>query len=131
MILSADAASERPLAGRRILLVEDEMILALDLSDIVESFGCKVVVASRVGSALSALLDGVFDAAMLDLNLAGDMVYPVADELDRLGVPYIFTTGYGADGIDRRYLTHDVLPKPYTTRDVQAALLRLPLGRVG
>jgi len=129
MNLSADATLVRPLEGRRLLLVEDEMILAMDLSDIVESFGCNVVVASRVVSAKSALLDGVFDAGVLDLNLAGEMAYPVADELDRRGVPYIFTTGYGADGIDAGYLSHAVLSKPYTTRDVLAALLKLPLGR--
>jgi CheY-like chemotaxis protein len=129
MILSADATTERPLAGRKLLLVEDEMILALDLSDIVEGFGCTVVVVSRVNNALAVLLDTTFDAAILDLNLAGEMAYPIADELDRLGVPFFFTTGYGTDGVDPNYQAHAVLAKPYTQRDVLAALLRLPLVR--
>jgi len=129
MIVSADATSDLPLSGRRLLLVEDEMILALDLSDIVEGFGCTVVVASRVSNALAVLQDTTFDAAILDLNLAGDMAYPIADELDRLGVPFIFTTGYGTEGVDANYQAHSVLSKPYTQREVLAALLRLPMVR--
>ena len=113
-----------PLAGRHILIVEDEMILALDLSDMVRGFGCTSAMAARIAKAVPLIATQAFDVGILDLNLAGEPVYPVADELDRRGIPFIIATGYGADGVLPAYRNHPILAKPYSPRDVEAALLR-------
>ncbi len=112
------------LAGRHILIVEDEMILALDLSDMVRTFGCTSTMVARIGKAVPLIATQAFDVGILDLNLAGEPVYPVADELRRRGIPFIIATGYGADGVLPAYRNHPILAKPYTPRDVEAALLR-------
>jgi CheY-like chemotaxis protein len=112
----------RPLVGCHILIVEDEMILALDLSDIVGSFGCTCVVAGRIGKALQLIETQVFDAGILDLNLAGEPVYPVADALGRREIPYVIATGYGAEGVLPAYRSQPILAKPYTRHDVETAL---------
>lgn len=117
------------LVGQRVLLVEDEMILALDLHDIVESFGCIPTNVSRISKALQLISAQAFDVAILDLNLAGEKVYPVADELGRRGIPFIFTTGYGEEGVLGPYRHNIILAKPYTRLEVQAALLKV-LGAI-
>ncbi|NOT40010.1 MAG: response regulator [Alphaproteobacteria bacterium] len=111
-----------PLNGRHILIVEDEMILALDLSDIIASFGCTSAVAGRIGKALPLIEAQAFDVAILDLNLAGEPVYPVADDLGRRGIPYVIATGYGAEGVLPSYRKHPILAKPYSRLEVEAAL---------
>lgn len=112
------------LTGRHLLILEDEMILALDLSDIVQSFGCTSVIAARVGKAVQLLATQKVDVAILDLNVAGEPSYPVADELRRRAVPFIFATGYGADGVLPDYRHHPILAKPYSRREVETALLQ-------
>jgi CheY-like chemotaxis protein len=114
--------SALPFAGRHILIVEDEMILALDLGDMVKDFGCTSAMVSRVGKAVPLIAAQSFDVAILDLNLAGEPVYPVADELIRRGIPFVFATGYGADGVLPAYRKHPILAKPYSRREVEAAL---------
>lgn len=116
--------SASPLAGRHILIVEDEMILALDLEEMMKEFGCTAAVVSRIGKAVPLIAAQTFDAAILDLNLAGEPSFPVADELIRRGIPFVFATGYGPDGVLPAYRSHPVLAKPYSRRDVEAALLR-------
>ena len=116
--------SASPLAGRHILIVEDEMILALDLEDIIKDFGCTSAMVSRVGRAIPLIATQAFGAAILDLNLAGEQVYPVADELIRRSIPFVFATGYGVDGVDPAYRSHPVLAKPYSRHQVEAALLQ-------
>ncbi len=100
------------------------MILALDLGDIVRDFGCTSAMVSRIGKAIHLIAAQAFDAAILDLNLAGEPVYPVADELIRRGIPFVFATGYGVDGVLPAYRNHPILAKPYSRREVEAALLR-------
>lgn len=114
-----------PLAGRQILIVEDEMILALDLSDMVGAFGCTSAMAARIEKALALIEAHTFDAAILDMNLGGEQVYPVADQLDRRGIPYVIATGYGAEGVFVAYRNHPILAKPYSRRDVEAALIEV------
>jgi CheY-like chemotaxis protein len=120
------------LAGRHVLIVEDEMIVALDLSDVIERLGCTSAVAGRVGKAVELAVSQRYDVAILDLNLAGEPVYPVADELRRRETPFVIASGYGADGIKAAYRDGPLLTKPYSTREVEAALLRaLGLEKVG
>lgn len=118
------------LSGKHVLIVEDEMIVALDLSDVVERLGCTYVLSGRVGKAVELVASQRFDLAILDLNLAGEAVYPVADELRKRETPFVIASGYGADGIEAAYRDGPLLGKPYSSREVEAALLRA-LGAAG
>jgi CheY-like chemotaxis protein len=108
----------------RVLVVEDEALIALQLEDMLVELGCAVIgPASRVGRALE-LLDGEpVEAAVLDLNIAGELVYPVADELRSRGLPYIFVTGYGTSGLSEPYRSRPILEKPFARRELLRAML--------
>lgn len=116
-----------PLRGRHVLIVEDEMIVALDLSDTVARLGCTAAVVGRLGKALLAAATQRFDVAILDLNLAGEAVYPVADALRERETPFVIASGYAADGIEAAYRDGPRLGKPYSPREVETALM-LALG---
>ena len=116
-------ASIRPIAARRVLIVEDEALVALVLADQLTDMGISVVgPCSSVAAAKSAALANELDAAILDVNLGGELVYPVADLLAAKGVPFIFVTGYGHESIDRRFAHNPILEKP-VEREVLEALL--------
>jgi two-component SAPR family response regulator len=103
------------LEGRCFLIVEDEYLIAADLSDTIESLGAKVLgpVAS-VEAALDLIEEHGrrMDGAVLDVNVRDKRVYPVADALMSLGVPFIFTTGYDAVAIPSRYADVPRCEKP-------------------
>jgi CheY-like chemotaxis protein len=119
-----DGTETLTLKGLRVLVVEDEALVALQLEDMLSDFGCAIIgPASRVAQAL-ALLDGeLVDAAVLDLNVAGELVYPVADALADRGLPYIFATGYGALGLSEPYRRRPVLQKPFLPSELRKAML--------
>ena len=79
--------------------------------------------ASRVRQAHQLLDEQPVEAAVLDLNIAGELVYPVADELKKRGLPYIFATGYGASGVAEPYRSQFVLQKPFSRRELLNAML--------
>ena len=84
------------LYGRRVLVVEDEMIVAWLLEDMLADFGCTIVgPAARIDQALAMIKAEALDAAVLDVNLNGQQSYPLADALVTRGVPFVFSTGYG------------------------------------
>jgi CheY-like chemotaxis protein len=114
------------ISGLRVLLVEDEALIAMMAEDMLDAMGCtNVTVASNVTEALAALENGaLFDVAMLDVNLNGERSMPVADRARARGVPYVFTTGYGADGVDAAHADAPVLAKPYVLADLEATLAR-------
>lgn len=100
------------LSGRRILLVEDEAVIAMLLEDMLIALGCEVVgVAARLDEALCLIRSESFDAAVLDVNLGGQPSYPAADALVALGVPFAFSTGY--DRVKNGYTGLPRLQKPY------------------
>jgi CheY-like chemotaxis protein len=119
------------LSGRRILLVEDEMCVAMLLEDMLVDLGCEVVgVAHRVAKALAMIAaDRSFDMAVLDVNLAGEQSYPVADMLAAHGMPFVFSTGYSQQGISSRYDGVPIVQKPYLRSDVERALSEALAGR--
>ena len=119
--VSQTGAIEAPF-GQRILIVEDELIVALDLSDIVEAFGCIPVIVTRVAPAIVLVEEEDFDVAILDINIHGEAVYPVADELTRQNIPYIFATGFSIRNVADGYRQFPILAKPYSPRHVVAAL---------
>ena len=116
----------KALAGKRVLVVEDEAVIAFALEDVLANLGCEVVgPAVRLMQALELAETATLDAAILDVNINQGRSYSVADELNKRGVPYVFATGYGAEGIDQRYASTLVLTKPYKQEDVHAALVGL------
>ena len=110
----------------RILIVEDEMLVAMNIEDMLLELGHEVAgLASRLGPALALAGESRFDAAMLDVNLDGEPSFPVADLLARRGIPFLFATGYGRQGIDGRYRDFPMLQKPFRTVELGAALAGL------
>jgi DNA-binding response OmpR family regulator len=98
---------------RRVLLVEDEACLAMMLQDLLEDAGYEVIKAARVPAALRMAQAEAIDAAILDVNVAGTEVFPVADELRERGVPFMFASGYGERGLPGEYRDFPILQKPY------------------
>ena len=97
----------------RVLLVEDEALVAMMVQDSLTEFGFQVIgPVSTASEALAAARDKLFDAAVLDINLGDDLVYTVAEILVKRGVPFVFVTGYDADSIDARFSGVPILQKP-------------------
>jgi CheY-like chemotaxis protein len=101
------------LEGRRVLLVEDESLVAMLAEDMLLDFGCEVVVAMRLDKALEYARAEAFDLAVLDVNLGDARSYPVADLLFERCTPFLFATGYGRQGLEEAYQAVPVLQKPY------------------
>lgn len=118
------------LAGRRILMVEDEPIVAMALEDMLEALGCVVVgPAARLAEGLDLAESETFDAAILDINLGSATSLPIADVLRLRDLPFGFASGYGAppEGYDEAPL----IEKPYREEDVKAVLEVLLEGERG
>ena len=119
-----EAPEAMRLKGLRVLVVEDEALVALQLEDMLSELGCRVVgPASRVGQGLDLLTTETVDAAVLDLNVAGELVYPVAKSLADQGHPFIFVTGYGASGVAADYRDRQILQKPILLGQLRKAML--------
>jgi two-component sensor histidine kinase/DNA-binding response OmpR family regulator len=115
------AAARRVMPGNRLLLVEDEALTGMMMSDMLTDLGFDVIGPfGRVADAMAAVGREEFQAAVLDVNLDGEMVYPVADAVLARGVPFVFVTGYGAEGIDRRFAQVPVLQKPIERQMLQS-----------
>jgi len=113
------------LAGLRLLLVEDEAMVAMLVEDMLTDLGCVVVdVAGTVSRGVALASDGTLslDGAILDVNLGGEKVYPVAEALTARNVPFVFSTGYGIAGISEAFSHVPVLSKPYDIRVLGQAL---------
>ena len=116
------------LSGRRVLVVEDEILVLMVLEDMLADVGCEsITVAATVDQALALIGTQVFDAALLDLNLNGTASYPLAEALDARGVPFFFSTGYSVEGIKEGYRDRLVLKKPFELKDLVEVLTRLSL----
>ena len=110
--------------GNRLLLVEDEALTGMMMSDMLTELGFDVIGPfGRLADAMAAVGREDFQAAILDVNLDGEMVYPVADAVLARGVPFVFVTGYGAEGIDRRFAQVPVLQKPIERQMLQNVFL--------
>ena len=109
--------------SRRILIVEDEMLIALNLEDMLVQLGHTVVaMATRIPEAMKLAAESDIDLAILDLNLFGLSSFPVADVLRGRGIPFMFATGYGTNGLTESYRNEIVLEKPYGVRELQNAV---------
>lgn len=108
--------------GRRILLVEDEPLVAMMMSQMIGDLGATVVGPfGTVAEAIAAGAEGL-DAAVLDINVGGELVYPLAERLARSGTPMVFLTGYDAKSVDARFIKADVLTKPIDEVDLANCL---------
>lgn len=112
-------------SGYRILIVEDEMIIAFGLVDMVLALDASSAVASRAAKALALVAAEPFDAAIVDMNLAGEPADAVLDALSVRNIPFIITTGYSAQAIAPKFQGLPMLEKPYTPEQIEAALLRV------
>ncbi len=109
-------------AGLRFLLVEDEALIALTTTDMLEGLGAaEVRVASTVADACAALDSAPFDLAVIDVKLGAENGLVVAEAARAAGVPHLFTTGYGSASLSEDR-SAPVLAKPYTLADLAAAI---------
>ncbi|MFN3525585.1 MAG: response regulator [Paracoccus sp. (in: a-proteobacteria)] len=115
--------------ARRILIVEDEPLLALHLEDMLSELGHTVVgQAGRIPAGLQLAQSGDFDFAILDVNVAGTKSFPIADILHKRGIPFAFATGYGADGLSETYRDFPILQKPYAQYDLERVIAQVCSG---
>lgn len=114
------------LAGRQVLVVEDEMLVLMGTEGILLDLGCTTVMAAgSVEAALTIIAEERIDAVLLDLNLGGDISYPVADALRAKDIPFAFTTGYGDAVLRPVDLSHPLLTKPYSVTELVETLRAL------
>jgi CheY-like chemotaxis protein len=110
----------------RVLVIEDESLIAMLLEDLLPEMGYAVdATVASVSDALALLEQRRVDLAVVDVNLGGEPSFPVADKLQAMGIPFLFTTGYGQLGLPAPYKDLPVLQKPFRKKDLQAALQAL------
>jgi PAS domain S-box-containing protein len=114
-------------SGWRVLLVEDEALVAMMIQECLSESGHSVIgPVSRAADALQAAKEVEYDAAILDINLGDGMAYPVADIVAARGVPFVFVTGYEADTIDDRFSHIPILQKPIERQALQGLFVSTP-----
>jgi CheY-like chemotaxis protein len=118
--------NEQPLTGCRVLIVEDEWFLADDLRVALKSLGANVIaLIGDLNEAFDLLAHGGFDIAVIDINLRGHAAFRIADQLQRRGIPFVFSTGYGPETIPERFADVIRWEKPFEPRMVASDLVRL------
>jgi CheY-like chemotaxis protein len=118
-----DSPLASSLQGRRVLIVEDELMIRMLLEDMLSDFGCVLAAeAGTIESALVAVREAQFDVAVLDVNVEGALITPVAAALAARGVPFVFATGYGARGLPEGFTDRPVVQKPFETVALEKAL---------
>ena len=118
--------ADLPKAQPRVLVVEDEYLIRMLLEDMLGDLGYAVAAAvGSIAEAQQVAANGEFSAAVLDVNLDGLEIYPVADILAGRGLPFVFVTGYGERNLPERYRDRPALQKPFQAEQLQAALAGL------
>lgn len=111
---------------RRVLVVEDEMLIGMLLEDMLVDLGHEVAaVVPRLKEAMAAVDRETFDLAILDVHLHGESAFPVAEALIGKGVPFVFATGYGERGLPENFRGRPVLQKPFAKDDLERVLKTL------
>jgi CheY-like chemotaxis protein len=111
------------LTGLRVLLVEDQMIVAMEIESLLHGFGCAVVgPVATLEPALQLAREAALDAAVLDVNLDGETVGPVAEALQARGIPVVLSTGYGAATLPEDLRGLPLLEKPFTRTELETLM---------
>jgi CheY-like chemotaxis protein len=114
------------LSGSRILVVEDEYLVAALIQDVLENAGCTVHgPVPRLAEAIEVAEKEACDAAVLDINLSGQHVFAVAEILERRRIPYVFVTGYGLEALPPRHHGYPAIRKPFRNEDLLNAIAGL------
>jgi CheY-like chemotaxis protein len=120
---------KNPPEGKRVLVVEDELMIRMLLQDMLADLGHTVAAeAGRIEEALALAKQGEFDVAILDVNLNGEPISPVADILIARGVPFVFATGYGQRGVPEPYRETPTLQKPFQVDALGEAIAAVTAG---
>jgi two-component SAPR family response regulator len=116
--------------GIRVFVVEDEALVAMNLEMILEDLGCVIVGPAMRFDRAEEMVNGELpaDAAILDVNVGGREVFPLASQLTERGMPIVFATGYDHSGIPSEWHDRPMLQKPYTSDDVARALQQALAG---
>jgi DNA-binding response OmpR family regulator len=121
--MAVEAAS---LAGKRVLIVEDEPLVAFLIEEYLADAGCEPVGPfDSVAKALKSVRSETFDLAILDINLGGEKSYPIADALIQQGTPFLFLSGYGDTGLPPGHSGVKICSKPFRGEDLTAMLASL------
>jgi PAS domain S-box-containing protein len=127
----ADQQSKSP-SGHDVLLVEDEALVGLMIADFLREIGYSVIGPfTKIQDGLQVANTARLAAAVLDVNIGGEEIYPVAESLMRRNIPFVFVTGYGADGIDERFSGVPVLQKPVDREQLLRVLATRTQGTAG
>lgn len=121
--------TKRKLSGCRILVVEDDYFVADTVGDVLKDIGCEVLGPfSSIEETMQKIGDELPDAAVLDVNLSGRTVYPLAQALLQRNIPVLFVTGYDRSNIHRKFQSVPRLAKPVDANQLQQAVSRLVLN---
>jgi CheY-like chemotaxis protein len=124
-VTADSSAGPITVAGNRVMIVEDEALVAMALRESLDGLGFSVLGPfNRISEAMIALRNNRIDAAVLDVNLGGELIYPLADVLAADHVPFVFITGYGAEEIEPRYARVPVLQKPIEVDALKSVFVR-------
>ena len=117
------------LAGCRVLVVEDDMMIAVIIEEALQNLGCVVVgPVGKLDAALRLANDEVLDAAILDVTIRGGETFPVAERLQARGVPFALASGYGDWALPDAYQNQPRLTKPFTVQDLETRVPALTSG---
>ena len=115
--------SENGSVARRVLIVEDDVMIRMLIEDMLGDLGFAVAAeASKVHEALAAVNSTAFDVAILDVNLSGETTGPVAEALAARGTPFVFATGYGEHGLPDQFRDRPLLKKPFQIESLKRML---------
>ena len=116
-------AEEKYPDGKRVLVVEDELMIRMLLQDMLADLGHTLAgEAGRIEEALALAKEGEFDVAILDVNLNGQPISPVVEILIKRGLPFVFVTGYGQRGVPEPYRNTPTLQKPFQANALAQAI---------
>jgi CheY-like chemotaxis protein len=122
---------DKLLSGRRVLVVEDEMLVLIMIEDMLADLGCRSVTsAATVDKALALINEQDFDVAMLDMNLNGNDSHVVAEALAARGIPFFYSTGNTGRSLKDSYSDRPVLKKPFKYEELAAIFTRLKLAPI-
>lgn len=122
-------SSYRPtLTGKRVLIVEDEPLIAMQLEEMLGEFGCLCATAANVADGLEVLQKISFNAAFVDVNLNGAPSLPIAEVLRERGTPFVFVSGYGASEVPSEHAAAPLITKPFTEAEMIRCLRLMALA---